>query len=116
MELNVIEEADNLTHLVLVGRLDLAGVQKVELAFVTHTGARRKDTIVDVSQMPFVASLGLGMLLNAAKSLHRHHARLILVGAQEMVLVALKAAHLTDLLEVADTVDDAKAMLNGDEG
>jgi stage II sporulation protein AA (anti-sigma F factor antagonist) len=115
MEMNVIENSDALVHVALAGRLDLAGVQKVELPFTTQIATRRKNTIVDIAQLDFIASLGMGMLLNVAKTLTRHRARLILVNPQEMVRVALKAARLTDVLEIASSLQEAKASLNGSQ-
>ena len=70
MELSIIESNDTLTHVALSGRLDAVGVQQVGTRFQGVTASRGKPTIIDLSNVEFIASLGLGMLLSCARSLH----------------------------------------------
>jgi hypothetical protein len=59
MQINEVRLDQTITHLALVGRLDVAGMHKVDIKFHGYTAARRKPTLVDLSQLEFIASLGM---------------------------------------------------------
>jgi anti-anti-sigma factor len=71
-EIVVIEATDALTHVALRGRLDPQGVEGVELELTRQTVARRKPAIVDISAVDLLASIGVGMLVKIARSMHSH--------------------------------------------
>lgn len=71
-EIVVIEANDAFTHVALRGRLDTAGVLDVERALMKETVARRKPAIVDISAVEILASIGVGMLVKNARSMHSY--------------------------------------------
>ena len=71
-ELVVVEASDALTHVALRGRLDLSGVEQVERELAKQTVARRKPAIVDISAVDVLASIGVGMLVKTARSMHSY--------------------------------------------
>jgi len=71
-EIVVIEANDALTHVALRGRLDAMGVSDVELELTKQTVARRKPAIVDITAVEVLASLGVGMLIKIARTMHSH--------------------------------------------
>ena len=71
-EIVVIEANDVLTHVALRGRLDLTGVEQVEGELTKQTVPRRKPTIIDISAVEILASIGVGMLIRIARSMHSH--------------------------------------------
>jgi len=71
-EIVVIEASDTLTHVALRGKLDPAGVLDVELELTKQTVARRKPAIVDMTAVDVLASIGVGMLVKIARSMHSH--------------------------------------------
>jgi anti-anti-sigma factor len=111
MELQLIETSDSLTRVALVGMLDLVGVGQIETKFVAATVARGLPTIVDVSGMTFIASLGMGMLLSGLKGLQRKGAKLVLLKPQRDVANALTVARLTELLPIAENDEQAMQLL-----
>src|SRR5689334_12580286 len=68
-------------RVVFVGRLDTAGVDRVETRFGAAVVAAGKNTVVDLSQVSFLASLGIRMLITTARSLSRKRAKLAMYGA-----------------------------------
>ena len=111
MQLSIIQRSDELTHVALSGRLDAVGVDKVGIRFQAATSSRGKHTIIDMSEVSFIASLGLGMLLTAARSLHGHGARAVIVNPQPLVLKILETAHMPAVIPVVYSVDDAETFL-----
>ena len=69
MELKVIKADGDYTHVALCGRLDIDGVTSVEMNFTNVVSAKGKPAIVDMTEVSFIASLGMRMLLSAAKAL-----------------------------------------------
>ena len=111
VELSIIQSTDNLTHVALSGRLDAMGVQQVGIRFQGATASRGKPTIIDLSQVDFIASLGLGMLLSCARSLHGRGVRTVIVNPQPLVQKALEAAHMDSVIPVVHSVKEAEAAL-----
>ncbi len=111
MELEIIESSDTLTHVALSGKLDAVGVQKVGTRFQGATASRGKPTIIDLTNLEFIASLGLGMLLSCARSLHGRGTRAVIVNPQPMVAKALETAHMDSVIPVFRSLQEAQAAL-----
>jgi anti-anti-sigma factor len=107
----VVEHADTHSHVQIIGPLDLAGVGMVELKLTASTVSRRRHAILDMSQVPFVASLGLGMLVQVARSLAAHGLRLVVLAPTDMVATALRTSRLDAVMPIAEHLEAAKAHL-----
>lgn len=107
MEVTVVESPDGFTRVAISGRLDVDGVAAASSVFDRDVVARRRPTIVDVSQVSFVASLGMGLFVSAAKALQRFDAQLVLLRPQALVESALRAAGLDGVLPIAPDEADA---------
>ena len=106
MRLNVIRSETSLTHLALIGRLDVQGVGEIQLEFLHQTTSLPKRTIVDLSAVTYIASLGISMLVSAAKELERHGAGMVLLNPAPLVRKALET---TSLEHVIPIVTECKA-------
>ena len=91
-EIVVIEANDTLTHVALRGRLDVTGVTEVELELTRQTVARRKPAIIDITAVDVLASIGVGMLVKNARSMHSHGliVGVVATGLSKEVLERLK--------------------------
>jgi anti-anti-sigma factor len=110
-ELRVISVSDTLSHVALRGRLDIEGVEKLEIPFTAATVSGRKPTLVDMSGVEFLGSMGIGLLVRCAVSLQRQGARLALFGCQPMVRKSLETSRVTAVIPVADTEAAALVLL-----
>jgi anti-anti-sigma factor len=111
VELSVIQSTDQLTHISLSGRLDAVGVQKVATRFQGLTASRGKPTIIDMTNVEFIASLGLGMLLSCARALHGRGARTVILNPQPLVAKAIETAHMNSVIPVVRSIEEAEAAL-----
>lgn len=91
------------------GRLDIAGVQKIELEFA-GIGNKNENLIVDLSEVEFCASFGMRMLLSTAKKLDAAGKKFLLSGPNESVLVTLETAGMTTIMPVYQ--DEVEALNN----
>jgi anti-anti-sigma factor len=108
MELQVVNDAGAPTRLVLLGRLDAAGTEKVEVLFMARIRAAAGDVLVDLTQVGFVGSLGIRLLISAARLAERARRKVVLFGAQPPVAEVFRTVALDDLIPVA--ADEAAAL------
>jgi anti-sigma B factor antagonist len=67
--------------------------------------------IIDLSKVPFMSSVGLGLISRLHRHLARRRAGLALVGVQDDVLRLLEVTGLLEAVLVADDVDEAIELL-----
>ena len=67
MQLETESLPDDILKINLSGRMDVAGTQAIDLKFTGHT-ANRRAVIVDMSDVAFLASIGMRTLMLAAKA------------------------------------------------
>ncbi len=111
MQLTIIRADDEITHVAILGRLDIQGVSSIQNQFVFNTTARRKATLVDVSGVTFIASMGMGMLVSAAKSLQRQGVKMVLLNPTELVQRALESAGIQQVIPITHEPDAALQLL-----
>jgi len=107
----IIEHTDNHSHVQIVGPLDLAGVGMIELKFTASTASKRKHAIVDMSQVPFMASLGMGLLVQVARTLAGDGRKVVLLAPTDIVATALRTSRLDAVMAIAASLDEAKGLL-----
>jgi anti-anti-sigma factor len=100
MELKIIRSDDQATHVALIGKLDLAGVQQIEMKFITSVATRAKPAVVDLSETTYLASLGLRMLLSNARALIGKGAKMVLLNPSAAVLQVLQLGKLDAIIPV----------------
>ena len=65
--------------------------------------------IIDLTDMPYVDSAGIGCLVGAHVSRQHSGRRLVLVGVHERLLTSLKVTKVEQLFVFAPTVEQARA-------
>jgi len=69
--------------------------------------------IIDVADMPYIDSAGIGCLVGAYVSRENSGRKLILVGANERLLTSLKVTKVDKLFTFAPTVEQARTQAGG---
>src|ERR1700742_491341 len=96
MEVSIVDEGAT-ARVMLVGRLDIQGAEAVAMPLATLSGAKQ-NILVDMSQVSFLASIGIRHLVTATKALSRRGGRLILVSPQDVVREVLTTAGLASMI------------------
>jgi anti-anti-sigma factor len=112
MELEVIDAPDNPRVVRLSGRLDAAGADRIGLKFTTAVVAAGQPVLVDLSEVSFIASLGLRLLISSAKGLAAKGAGMAVFGARPEVAELLDQVALDQIVPVADTREVAQERLS----
>lgn len=113
MELRVVERREDIAHVELDGRLDVAGMHSIEIEFFAQTAGRERPAIVDLSRVEFVASRGVGMLFNCAKSLDRGGNMMVLVNPQPDVERTLIKVGAHKVIPIVKSLDEALERIQG---
>jgi anti-anti-sigma factor len=95
------------------GRLDTAGVDRVETRFNAAAVAGGHDALVDLGRVELITSMGIRMLITAARAMSQRHTKLVLFGAQELVREVLETAAIDTLIALVSTEAEARALVAG---
>lgn len=109
----VITDEAGITRAELAGRLDTANVNELENHFTTGIMPKAQNTIVDLSKVSFIASLGIRMLLTTARGLANRGAKFAMYGANPAVMEIFETTALSDIIPIRDTEAEALAEVAG---
>ena len=89
MPISILDLDDNVTKVVLSGRIDIAGARQLEMPLAVIAGSRRA-VVIDLSSVDFMASLGLRGIVVSAKAIFRKSGKIVLLflGASMLVTCA----------------------------
>ena len=105
------DNVGDVRRVVLVGRLDTAGVDVVETRFGAAIVPNGKNTIVDLSGVTFLASMGIRMLISTTRALSRKGGKLVMYGATPGVYDVIETTALTDIIPLASSENDALGLV-----
>lgn len=69
------------------------------------------QVLVDLDQVPFMDSSGLGMLISLFKEVSEHDGKIVFYSLQDYILKLIKLVRLDQVLTIAATEEEAKAKL-----
>jgi anti-anti-sigma factor len=108
MELETENSDGGITTIKLRGRMDVRGAQEIDLKFTAVTAAKQGAYIVDMSEVDFLASIGMRTLLVSAKAAQARGGRLVLFKPIKLVADSLEMAGITSILPVFYDFDAAR--------
>ena len=100
MQIDKTDLGNSITRMKLAGRLDLNGSAMVEIP-LSLAAKNCQSLVVDMSEVSYVASLGVRHLVMAAKTLGRGGGKLVLFAATEPVSEVLETMGITDIIPLA---------------
>ena len=108
MEMIVENLENDVTLVKLNGRLDVGGAADIDLKLNTIAGSRR-TVIVDLSRVSFLASMGIRLLLTAARAVTNKRGKIALLSPAPDVASVLQTARIDAMIPIYSTWDDAVA-------
>lgn len=97
------------------GDLDSMGTQMVDEPLNAAIVDRTASVLVDLSQVGFISSAGMALLLVKGKALRRGGGNMHLCAASERVREVLALAGFNELFNVYNTLDDALKALEANQ-
>ena len=111
MDITTSKFGDIGTRVVLAGKLDTAGAQKIAAPLAAVAGGRT-NVVVDMVAVDFITSIGIRELVKAAKTVARASRLLVLLDPNPVIRQILVTAGLTDLLPIVRSEDEARIVLS----
>lgn len=103
MDMVVSEPETGVTCIQLNGRLDAPGADRIDLRFTAHAAAGTHHAVVDLAGVSFVASMGLRLLISAARAMHVKGRQMVLFGATGSVREVLEQAAIDQIIPIVDS-------------
>ena len=112
MELRIESLAGDVTKVNLIGRLDIAGAQKIDMQFSVLSGANRR-LIVDLQEVSFLASMGIRTLIIGAKTVRSKGGRMVVLNPTADVEKVLVGSGTDTLVPILHDLPAAMAAVSG---
>jgi len=91
----------------LSGQMDFLGTNAISKEFSELTARHKNPFLVDLSEVGFLASVGIRMLLASAKDLSKRGSRLALLKPQAKVQDVLQSSGISTIIPVYQDVQEA---------
>jgi anti-anti-sigma factor len=95
----------------LAGRLDSASIKDIDLRLSALTAESKASILVDLSQVSFLASIGIRTLLTTARLLRQRGGKMALLNPQSLVEEVLKVTGIESIIPIFHDLDAASAAL-----
>ncbi|MGV8998116.1 MAG: STAS domain-containing protein [Parvibaculaceae bacterium] len=106
-------DAAQLKSIKLAGRLDTARVGEVETGFYAEVGFIKDPSavaLIDLTDVTFLSSLGIRLLVTAGKTFTQRQIRFGLIASQsEDVMEALEISGITGLFRIFKNEEEARS-------
>jgi len=108
MKMESVDLGPRLVKITLAGRLDTPGVDSIETRFIATLVPNANNAVIDMSQVDFISSMGIRMLVSAARSLKMRQAALSLFGVQDQVNQVLELVAIGQMIPVCKSEGEAQ--------
>lgn len=113
MEISFRELNNKIGLIELQGRLDISGVNQIETRFAAYCSGEGTRVVVDLSQVIFLASIGIRLLVTNAKSLRSRNGKMVILNPMPDVLNVLEITDIPSIIPVYSELESAEAVLMG---
>jgi anti-sigma B factor antagonist len=109
MEMKIKDATDGVVDVALIGRLDTPGVAGIELRLTATLVPRAARVVIDMSEVEFIGSMGIRMLITVARALSKKQGRLVLYGPRPLVYEVFNTVALGEIISVQPDAASALA-------
>jgi len=111
MELQYSELENGIRLIKLLGRLDIIGAGQIETKFAGYCVGDKAHVIVDLSEVNFLASIGIRLITLTAKSLASRGGKMILLKPMPEVHNVLEITGIPSMVPVYSYLESAETIL-----
>ena len=109
-----LEDHYNYTLVEIEGKVDASSAEMLDRALESATFDGNRHLVLDCSHLSSISSEGLRVLMNARTQLVRFHS-LTLCNVSSAVKALFRLCGITRYIQVVDNIDDAEALLYGND-
>jgi anti-sigma B factor antagonist len=108
MELATRDLDSGILGISLSGRMDIIGTQQIDLKLTSLASTRKAQILVDLSNVTFLASIGIRTLVNIAKAQKLRGGSVVLYKPTNQVEEVLKTTGIEAIIPIAHDMDAAR--------
>ena len=111
MEIQFRERENNIRLIKLIGKLDITGVEQIESQFTSYCAGDTVRLIVDLSEVDFLASIGIRLLTLTAKSGMTRGGKMVLLNPAPDVRHILEVTGIPAIVPIYSHLESAETIL-----
>jgi anti-sigma B factor antagonist len=111
MELQYSELENKIRLIKLIGKLDIAGVDQIETKFASYCAGDGVRVVVDLSEVDFLASIGIRLLTLTAKSVTSRGGKMVLLNPVSQVQHILEVTGIPAVIPIYSHLESAETIL-----
>ncbi|HZM20799.1 MAG TPA: STAS domain-containing protein [Anaerolineales bacterium] len=111
MELQYKELDNNIRFIKLTGRLDIIGTGEIETKFAGYSAGEKIRVIVDLSEVDFLSSIGIRLLMLTAKSVTSRGGKIVILSPIPDVQNVLEIAGIPSIIPIYSHLESAETIL-----
>jgi anti-sigma B factor antagonist len=111
MELHYSELDNNIRLIKLSGTLDITGTGQIETQFAGYCGGENARVVVDLSEVEFLASIGIRLLTLTAKSIASRGGKMVILNPQPDVQHVLEVTGIPAIIPMYSNFESAETIL-----
>jgi anti-sigma B factor antagonist len=111
MEIQYSELENNIRVLKLIGSLDILGVGEIETKFTGYCAGESPRVLVDLSEVEYLASMGIRLFTMNAKSIASRKGRMVLLRPTPEVRDVLEVTGIPSIIPVYEGFESAEVVL-----
>lgn len=100
MEFAVERLENGIKRILLRGKMDIDGTNQIDLRLSAETSVERAFVVVDLSEVDFMASVGIGVLVRGYKALKLRGGKMVFLNPQKVVEMVLDRTLVNTLIPV----------------
>jgi anti-sigma B factor antagonist len=113
MEMHYSELENKIRLIKMIGKLDITGVGMIETKFTGYCAGENPRVLVDLSDIEFLASIGIRLLMLNAKSILGRGGRMVLINPSPEVRSVLEITGIPAIIPIYDGLESAETVLLG---
>ncbi len=111
MELQYSDLQNDIRSIKLIGTLDIVGVGDIETKFTGYCAGEAPRVLVDLSDVDYLASIGIRLFTITAKSISSRGGRMVLLHPVPEVKHILEVTGIPVIIPVLDGFESAETLL-----
>ena len=111
MELQYSELENGISMIKLIGKLDIVGVGEIETKFAGYCAGDGVRVIVDLTEVDFLASIGIRLLTLTAKSVASRGGKMVLLNPIPEVERVLEITGIPAIIPIYSYLESAETVL-----
>jgi anti-sigma B factor antagonist len=111
MEMRYNELDNGINFIKLIGKLDIIGTGEIETKFSGYSSGDNVRLVVDLSEVDFLASIGIRLLMLTAKSVANRGGKMVLLNPIPEVQSVLEITGIPAIIPISSTLESAEKIL-----